>query len=181
MAVEPQPGGPDRLDRALQQLKVIWFGLFAGATVITALAVAVVFSNEAPIADLGELAYLFLLAVPFGLLGAFVLVPGFTPKDPAEVVRTTKAAGARGFEGWDKAKPDDAFYWYPAYMPGFLVRAGVLEGSAILCAIGFLISSNWAVLGGALVMIAALAVQAPTRGKVEAFAESARARRPNAW
>lgn len=176
MSGEPQPAGaPDRLDRAVQQLKIIWFGLFAGAVVITAMATAIVFSNDAPMVDLGNLAYLFLLVVPLGLFAAFVLIPAVEPKDPAKVAQLTK-----GLEGWEGTKSDDPFYWYPAFLPGFFLRTATLEGPAILCALGFLISSNWAVLGGVLVMLAALAVQIPTRAKVEAFAEAARARQAGA-
>lgn len=179
MSGEPQPGGPDRLDRAVQQLKVVWFALVSGSIVITAMAVAVVSSNDAPVADLGDFAYLFLLAVPASLFGAFVVAPVTGPKDPGQVVRAGNGPKAT-FEGWDSARPDDPFYWYPAYLPGFFLRAGMLEGAAILCAVGFLASSNWVLLGGAVFMIAVLATQVPTRAKVEAFADAARARAASA-
>jgi hypothetical protein len=180
MSGEPQPGGPDRLDRALQQLKFMWFGLFAGAVVITAMAIAIVFSNDAPMVNLEGFEYLFLVAVPFGLVGAYVVVPAVAPKDPAKVVGAASAAQAKGFEGWRETKPDDPFYWYPAFMATFFLRTVLLEGTAIFCTRIFLMTSNWIVLGGALVLLAAVATQAPTRAKVEAFAEAARARSANA-
>ena len=178
MRGEPQPGGPDKLDRAVFALKTVWFGLFSGGLVITVMAIAVVFSNDAPIADLGELAYLFLLAVPAGLFGAFVLAPMLAPTDPA----AARAAGAKGAadDGWGEAKPDEAYYWYPAFAAAFFVRAGMLEGTAIMCSIGFLVTSNWALLGGAILLLAALAAQIPTRPAIEAFAENARRRQQNA-
>jgi hypothetical protein len=176
MSGEPQPGGPDRLDRAVFALKTVWFGLFSGGLVITVMEVAVVFSNDQPMADLGELAYLFLLAVPAGLVGAFILAPMIAPKDPAAVFRSASAKANPMYDGWDGTKPDDPYYWYPLYAAGFFVRAGMLEGTAILCAMGFLVTSNWIVLGGALLLIAALVAQIPTRSAVEAFAENARQR-----
>lgn len=169
---EPQPsGGPDRLDRAVFALKTIWFGLFAGATTIAVVMVAIVTSGGGPRADLGELAYLFLVAVPVGLFAAYFVVPMLTPRDPA---------GGPGFDGWDATTADDPYHWFPLYQVQFFIRAGLLEGPAILCSIGFLLTGEWAILGGAVVLIAALVAEVPTRARVEAFADAARQRRANA-
>jgi hypothetical protein len=169
---EPQPADVgDDLDRALFALKTVWFGLFSGAVVIAVTMVAVVFSNDAPIVDLGGFGYFFLLAVPMGFVGAYVLAPMAAPKDPAEIVRSAagKKAGAM-YQGWDATKPVDAYYWYPAYAARFFIRAAMLEGAAIFASVGFLVTSNWVVLGGAVVLIAALVAELPTRGAAEAFA-----------
>ena len=164
-------GGPDRLDRAVFALKVIWFGLFAGAVVIAVMMAAVVMSGGGPRADLGEFGYAVLTVVPLGLFAAYFVVPMLTPRNPV---------GGPGFEGWDATTPDEPYHWFPLYQVQFFLRAGLLEGPAILCAVVFLITAEWAILGGSLVMIAALAAAVPTRSKVEAFADAARQRRANA-
>jgi hypothetical protein len=174
---EPQPGGRgDKLDRALFALRTVWFGLLSGAIVITVTMVALVFSNDQPVADLGELGYLFLLAVPAGLVGAYLVAPVATPKEPASVVQSADPRRAAMYEEWHGTKPDEAYYWYPTYASQFLVRAGMLEGAAIVCAIGFGVTGLWGVFGGAAVLVAVLVSERPTRSAVETFAESARQR-----
>ena len=175
---EPQPPGDrgDKLDRALFALRMVWFGLLSGAIVIAVTMIALVFSNDQPIADLGELGYLFLLAVPVGLVGAYLVAPMATPNDPASVVQSDDTRRAAMYEGWHGTKPGEAYYWYPAYASQFLVRAGMLEGAAIICAIGFGVTGLWGVFGGAAVLVAVLVNEHPSRSAVESFAESARQR-----
>jgi hypothetical protein len=175
---EPQPADVgDDLDRALHGLKIVWFGLFAGALVITVTLVAILTSGGGPAIDLGELRYLFLAAVPVGLVGAYLIAPRLAARDPATIVSGGRGkpggAGAM-FDGWDRAKPDDAFYWFPAYATAFFLRAGMLEGMAILGAMGFFITGDWVLLAGPAVLIAALVAELPTRGAVESFAYAAR-------
>jgi hypothetical protein len=175
---EPQPGDAgDDLDRSLHGLKAIWFGLFAGAVTITVMLVAILTSGGGPAIDLGELRYLFLAAVPVGLIGAYLIAPRLAPRDPAAIVSAGRGkpggAGAR-FDGWDRAKPDEAFYWFPAYASAFFLRAGMLEGTAILAAIGFFATGDWVLLAGPVVLIAALVAELPTRSAVESYADSAR-------
>ena len=80
------------------------------------------------------------------------------------------------FAGWEGTKPDEPLYWFPSFVSGFMMRAMVLEGAAMLCAVGFFITANWAVLGGAVVLLAVLGTQMPTRSAVESFAASAQSR-----
>ncbi len=178
MSGEPQPGERgDKLDRGLFTLKAVWFGLFSGALVLTiAMAAIVVSKDGVPLADLGELGYLFLLAVPGGLIGAYLIVPALTAKEPGVLVRSAGGRAATMYEGWNGTPAEEPYYWFPVYASQLIPRAAMLEGSAILCAVGFLITANWAVLGGALVMIAALVAAVPTRSAVESFAESMRGR-----
>ena len=165
------PDRGDKLDGALLGLKIVWGGLFTGGLIIAVVMVALVISGNAPNANLGELSYLFLLAVPVGLLGAFVLAPMMTPKNPEAMARPTPGKPEEG------TKPDDPYYWFPAYSAGFVIRASILEGTTIICTIGFLVTANWSVLGGAVVMLAAQIAQMPTRAAVESFAAAAQVRR----
>ncbi len=177
MSGEPQPVDQgDKLDRALFGLKTVWFGLFAGGLVITILMVAIVMSGGGGIVDLGALSYVFLIFVPMGLVGAFVLAPMLAKKDPTAVVKRAPQGGRVGFDEWEGTKPDEPYYWFPAYASVFFLRAGMLEGPAIICAVGFFITANWVVLGGSVLMLAALAAQVPTRSAVESFAAAAQAR-----
>ena len=164
MSGEPQPARDwDELDRALFALKSIWFGMFAGGFVITITLAAIVMSGGGARADFGVLNYIFLLTLPFGLFGAYLLVPWLTEPDPANV---TPGSGATG--------PDDTMYWYPAYTSRFFLKAGFLEGTAILSAIGFFITADWVLLAGPAILLAALLASMPTRASVESFAETAR-------
>jgi hypothetical protein len=177
---ERQPGDVgDDLDRALHGLKTVWFGLFAGALTITVTLVAILTSGGGPAVELGELRYLLLAAVPVGLVGAYLIAPRLAPRDPAAVVSRGRGrpggAGAM-FDGWERAKPADAMYWFPAYAGAFYLRAGMLDGMAILGAMGFFVTGDWVLLAGPVVLIAALVAELPTRGAVESFADSARQR-----
>jgi hypothetical protein len=174
MSGEPQPQDRgDKLDRALFALKAVWFGLFSGGLIISILVAAIVMSGGGAIVDLGVLAYLFLLAVPLGLLGAYVIAPLMSPTDPAAVVRSAPGKGGTTYSEWEGTKPDEAYYWFPAYASAFFIRASMLEGTAIISAIGFFVTGEWAVLGGAAVLLAALVAQMPTRSAAEAFAANA--------
>jgi hypothetical protein len=177
---EPQPGDVgDDLDRSLHALKIVWFGLFAGALTITVTLAAILTSGGGPAADLGGLRYLFLAAVPVGLVGAYLVAPRLAPKDPSAVVSRGRGkpggAGAM-FDGWERAKPGDAMYWFPAYASAFYLRAGMLDGMAILGAMGFFVTGDWVLLAGPVVLIAALVAELPTRGAAEAYADAARQR-----
>jgi len=181
MGGKPQPAGfRDKLDRALWALKAIWFGLFANGLILLCTLAAIIMSGGGVNANLGEVGYLFLLAVPLGLLGAYVIAPVATTKDPATVARATGTKRTKAmFAEWEGTNPDDPFYWFPIYASGFFIRASILEGAAIICAVGLFVTANWVVLGGAAVMLAALAAQMPSRAAAEAFAEEARTRAAN--
>jgi hypothetical protein len=164
MSGEPQPARDwDDLDRVLHGLKGIWFGMFSGGFVITLALAAIVMSGGGVQADFSYLKYLFLLPVPFGLLGAYVLVPWLTDPNPPEATDTR-----------DAKTIDDTMYWYPAYMSRFLLKMGFLEGNAILSAIGFFITADWVLIAGPAILLAALLASVPTRASVESFAETAR-------
>jgi hypothetical protein len=177
MSGEPQPADTgDKLDRAVFKLKGIWFGMLAGGIVVTVAMIAIVFSNDKPFVDLGDFSYVFLGVVPMGLAGAYVVGTMMIPTDPSRVVKPGVGMANPLYEGWAGTKPDEAYYWFPSYTAVFFIRAGMLEGSAIITAVGFMITGNWVVLGGALVLIGALVALIPTRSAVEAFADVARAR-----
>src|SRR6516165_9169521 len=101
MSGEPQlPDSGDKLDRALFALKITWFGLFSGGLIISIVVAAIVMSGGGAILDLGVLAYLFLLAVPIGLVGAYVIAPMMTPTNPGSVVRSAARKGATAYSEW---------------------------------------------------------------------------------
>jgi hypothetical protein len=166
MGGEPQSAETgDKLDRDLHSLKAVWFGMFAGGFIITLTLAVIVTSGGGARIDLGALNYLFLLPVPFGLFGAFVLVPWLTATDPAAVPPPEGIVTA-----------DDPMDSYPAFMSRFLLRAGFLEGNAILSAIGFFITADWVILGGPAILLAALLACVPTRAAVETYADEVRQR-----
>jgi hypothetical protein len=178
MSGEPQPADAgDKLDRAVFKLKARWFAQFSSAVLVVVAMTAIVFSNNKPFVDLGGFSYLFLVVVPMGLAGAYV-VAARTPSNPAAAVKGLANAGMGNplYEDWEGTKPDEAYYWFPSYASVFFLRAGMLGGSALITAVGFLLTGNWVVLGGALVLIAALTALIPTRSAVEAFADAARSR-----
>jgi hypothetical protein len=181
MGGEPQPGGgPDALGRALQAQKLVWFGLFAGAVSVCVLMVGIVTSGGGPQQNFGEAGYLFLLTVPAALVMAYGVVPGLVMQDPANLVRAARAVNGLAYPGWDAARPEDAYYWFPVYARQMVLRSAMLEGGAIPCAIGFFLTADWAILGGAVVLIAALLTEVPTRSGAEAFATAARDRQSRA-
>ena len=71
---------------------------------------------------------------------------------------------------------DDPYYWFPVYAAVFYVRAGLLEGPAIMLLVFFLLTVNWVLLSGVAVLAAALIAQMPTRSKYDAWLEDVRQR-----
>ncbi len=190
MSVEPEPGNDTKVDQAILGLTFVWLGLTIGLAVIAAMfAVTVVFLDE-PILD-SEIGYLFLLAVPVGLVAAYLIAPILADRDPATVVRASTnrpkivwipGVGAVGntsptYPDWQGTNPTDPYYWFPVYVAQFFLRAGLTEGPGVICAVGFMLTSNWFVLGGVLVLLAALITQRPTRGKFDTWLGDVRARR----
>src|SRR5262245_5050167 len=150
MSSEARPADAgDRLDRAVFKLKALWFGLFASAVLVVVAMTAIVFSNDQPFVDLGGFSYAFLAVVPIGLAGAYIVGQMMTPANPAAVVKPGAGMANPLYDGWEGTKPDDPYYWFPSYTAVFFIRAGMLEGSAIVTAVGFMITGNWWVLGGA--------------------------------
>jgi hypothetical protein len=150
---ESEPaGGQDRLDRADGTLQLIWFALLVGAVAVTAAAIMIA-ATQGPLIDGPEMPLVVALVslVPLGLVGAFVVAPllGRAPGAPPPAI-----------------EPAPGFFRYQAL---FMIRAGLLEGPAVACALGLAATGNWVLLGGAAAMIGALATLRPTR----AFAESA--------
>ena len=157
MSGEPEPiGGPDKLGEALRGVRLVWLGLLIGAVTITAGAAAFV-ATQGPVAPEAEMPFLLvcLVLVLVGLLGAFVF--------PSMALPAPRPQGAPA-----------ALPGLGAYMAQFFIRAGLLEGPAIICAVGLLVTGNWALLAGSAVLLGALAAIGPTRARVEAFAESER-------
>jgi hypothetical protein len=178
MSGEPQPpDGKDKLDQALFGLWFVWFGLLSGGIMMGGVLSGVVVFLGQPLMDLGELNYLFLVFVPFGLFGAYVVAPKLGGKNPAEVVRAANKSGQGGaFKNWEGTPRDDPYYWFPCYSTQFFMRLGALEGSSIVILVGFLMTGNWIVLVGAVVLLAALVVEQPTRSSYVSWAEEARLR-----
>ncbi len=178
MSEEPQT--PDPLDRCVSTLKVLWLALFSSGLAITLILLVLVLTNDAqPVAELGEIGYLFLAVVPFGLLAAFFLAPLMAPKDPARVLEEVRRKKLPGYDGCEAARPGEVMYWYPVYAARFTLQIGFLEGTTILCALGFFITANWAVLGGAAVALVAMLALVPSRAAAVDFAESARLQHPD--
>lgn len=213
MSGEPQPAGEERVGPALLRLTFVWLGLTAGLVSMTATLAIVVVLQDDPVFD-PETGYLFLLAVPVGVVGVYVVAPRLTSRDPAEVDRASGdwppgpgggpgprvsaaevdrassdwppspwAPGVGAAAGSTNSAPDpvwqetDPSHWVPAYAAQFILRAGFTEGPAVVCAIGFMLTGNWLVLGGVVVLLAALVSQRPTRAKFDAWLADARDRR----
>jgi uncharacterized integral membrane protein len=173
----PDPGDP--LDRCIAKLKVVWLALFSSGLTITLILLVLVLTNDAqPAVELGDIGYLFLVVVPFGLLAAFFLAPLIAPRDPARVLEEVRRRKLPGYDGCETARPGEAMYWYPVYAARCTLRLGFLEGATILCALGFFMTANWAVLGGAAVMLVAMLAVIPSRAAAVDFAESARLQHP---
>ena len=169
MTGEPEQGGAgDRLDQSVQVLKLVWFGLFAGGIMLTAAVVVLVMIGAGGQANFGPAKYIFLLPVPFGLFAAFTLASWLTTPNPVS------AADMEHVPANLRPNYDDPMHWYPAYMTQFFLRAGFLEGCMVLCAIGFFITGDWAILAGPVILLAAFLAAIPTRGGAEAFAEVSR-------
>ena len=158
---EPEPvGGPDKLGAAVQGLWFIWLGLLLGAVTILGVISAVVVS-QGPLVDGDEarlLVVVGLLVVFANLVAAFVVIPMMMP-----VGSGPSAGGA-----------NEPFPGFGAYSSQFFIRAGLLEGAAIICAVFLVVTANWVLLAAAVVPLAALTTLAPTRARVEAFAEAVR-------
>ena len=163
---EPEPdGGSDKLGAAVQGLWFIWLGLILGAVTILGVISAVVVS-QGPLVDKEEemiLVVIGLLMVFTNLVGAFVVVPKMMPAG------SNRPAGG----------VNEPFPGFGAYASQFFIRAGLLEGAAIICTVFLLLTGNWGLLAAAAVPIGALVTLAPTRARVEAFTEAARRRAEN--
>ena len=124
MSGEPEPAAAGgKLDKALVGLMIVWLGLTVGLGVVTAVLVGVqLFALDGPLIDFPALAYLFLLAVPLGLVGAFLLAPKLAREDPAAAGR--RYTPAPGGSAWHGTPPDDPFYWFPVFQAEFFLRAG---------------------------------------------------------
>src|SRR6478752_5129829 len=111
MSGEPQPAR-DQLDRSIFGLKVVWLGLVSGGLVTVIMFASIVWTGGGGVARLGNLRYLFLLPVPVGLVGAYLMVPRMLRSDPAALVHSGRSQGTV-FEGWEATTPDDAYHWFP--------------------------------------------------------------------
>jgi hypothetical protein len=148
-------GEPDSgADVPMQELKGIQFvvlGLIGGLAIMTVALVAILFvgfNGESLLGD-NELSTLIgygsLALVPLALVLAFVVMPG---------LGTGQAGGAT----------------FAAYSGQFFVRAGMLEGPAVMMLVMFLLTACWALLGGVAVLMAALVYLFPTPEKYRAWA-----------
>ena len=174
MSGEPEPAaGRDKLSGALTGLMFVWLGLVVGLLMMTGVLVAVAVMLGEPMLDMPELAYGSLLLVPLGLVGAFVVAPMFVTKDGQ---KPGWAVTDRDVESARSGQPDDPYSWFPVYAAGFYVRAGLLEGPAVMLLVFFLMTVNWVLLGGVAVLAAALIAQMPTRVKYDAWLEDVRQR-----
>ena len=175
MSGEPEPAaGRDKLSGALLGMTFVWLGLVVGLLLMTGILAAVAVMMGEPMLDMPELAYGALFLVPLGLVGAFVVAPMLAPTDPATAGRAMK--NPAGVADWEGTPPDDPYYWFPVYAAGFYVRAGLLEGPAIMLLVFFLLTVNWVLLSGVAVLAAALIAQMPTRSKYDAWLEDVRQR-----
>ncbi len=174
---EPQPSDEgDKLDRALFHLKAMWFTLFSGGLLVTSTLAVIVMSGGGMDENLGDLKYLFLLQIPLMFLGAYYWPPRVFGNPPGLVGLMGNMRG-RLFEEWPGTPPDDPFYWFPVYTMRLFMRVGMLNGSAILGAVGFFLTRDWILLYGAAVPLAAVVFLFPTRAAVESCAETARRQR----
>jgi hypothetical protein len=173
MSGEPEPSaGRDKLSRALFGLTLVWLGLVLGLLIITGV-IAGCSIVTGPIVDSPELGYGALLFVPVGLIGAFVLAPMLTPKSPEAAARTMDSGAS---SDWTGTSPDDPYYWFPVYASGFSIRGGMLEGSASIMVVLFLVTGNWVLLGGVAVLAGVLIAQRPNRAKYDTWLDGVRQR-----
>jgi hypothetical protein len=166
------------MSSALLGLTFVWLGLVLGLLIIAGVMVVCSVLMEGPMLDLPELGYAALLFVPVGIVGAFVVAPMVAPNNPEKAARSMDDATASS--AWVGTTPDDPYYWFPMYSAGFFIRAGMLEGSAIIMAILFLVTANWALLGGVAVLAGLLIAQRPDRAKYDAWLEDVRQRQTGA-
>jgi hypothetical protein len=181
MDEEPQSetAQPDPLDSALFGFRMVWLGLLLGTFLMMVILVGVVSFGEMPDSGLGEFAYIFLVPVPIGFVLAYLVVPKFTTKDPVAAVRNNQAHGGKIDPRWERTKPDDPYYWSPAYGAQLFMRLGCLEGPLIMCLVGFVASVNWIIYLGTLPLFAALAFEMPTKSAFLTFAEEMKSRLSN--
>lgn len=170
MSGEPEPTDLDKLGRALLGARMMWLVLFAGAVAVTGTIAILRFMPGNVVMEPGLVGCAFLAFVPLGLTGAYVIAPLLVRRDAA-----TAARKGRGFPGWEGTTPDDPYYWLPAYVAAFTLRAGILETTAIVVVIGFFVTGSWVVLVGVGVLVLGLAFELPTRAGVESFAARRRA------
>ena len=176
MSGDSQPVADRNVDGAILGMMFVWLGFTLSLAIMILTMIGVVlFSLDSPIIDLPELGYLLLLTVPIGLLGAILLAPKLAPKDPADVVR--KAESISQYPAWQGTTEADPYYWLPLYQSQYFIRMGILEGAGATCTVGFLLTSDYLVLGGALIMLAVLMTQMPTRAKFDDWVAKAREQR----
>jgi hypothetical protein len=179
MSEEPLPTPSEKkVASALVGAWFIWLGLVLGLLIVAiVLVVTAITVFEGGMVDLPELGYGSLLLVPLSLFGAFVLAPMFGPNDPAKAGQGWQ--GEDGPSDWVGTTPDDPYYWMPLYGAQFFVRAGLLDGPAIMMLVLFLATGVWWILGGVAVLLAALIAQKPTVEKFNAWLEDVKTRRAN--
>jgi hypothetical protein len=174
MSGEPEPPtGRDKLSGALVGITFVWLGLVLGLLILSGVLTLVIIMNG-PIVDEPELGYAALLFVPVGIIGAFVVAPMMAPTSPEKAAWSMK--DSTGSSTWAGTPPDDPYYWFPVYASGFFVRAGMLEGSSVIMLICFVLTANWALLGGVAVLAGLLIAQRPVRTKYDAWLEDVRQR-----
>jgi len=167
----------DQLLRNVSTLKIMWFGLFVGGLIINLLMIYLVVSNDGePIVDLGDLGYLLFALVPLSLFAGFFIAPKIAPQDPRVVLEEARRKGLPGYNSCDAVDPEDPLYWFPTYSARITLQLWFLEAGSVVSAIGFLTTANWAMLGGALLLGAAMVVVIPNQSAAETFAEQAKAR-----
>jgi hypothetical protein len=137
--------------RQLKGLQLVAMSLVGGLITMTVILVAVfqVGLNGAALMGDGELStmlgYGLLVLVPLSVFVVFALIPSL----------------GKGQEGGAS---------FEAYAGQFFMRAGLLEGPAIMLLIFFLVTGCWALLGGVAVLLAALIYLFPTAEKYWAWA-----------
>lgn len=165
-----EPSSAENLDGQITRLRMLITGLLFGLLIFTAAVIFSALQLTGPLFQGPEMTYVFVGVAVMGLFAYLVAVPAVLRQQRADQFGTSADAPTETVD----AHPPLVF---GQFVLETFIRAALLETTAVLLVLGFLLTGDWLLLALAAVYVVLLAVIIPSRAKYDAWAERVRSLR----